>query len=375
MTLIRKLKNIDFTIILIIVCLIALGTMAIYSATSGTRYDGLHINNMNLFAVSCIPLLLFALLDYRLLAGKFSYVIYGVGIAMLVLVLFKGEYANGATRWIALGSLQFQPSEVVKISTILLVAHLLHKRDGEKLRIFRDLIPIAVIVMIPIILIMKQPDLGTSLVFVGILIGMVWMGNIRLSHMILCISVIVGTVTAILWLYYGNPELLSKIVEPHQLARIQTFLDPASDPDKSWHVLNSMRAVGIGQMYGEGFQHGFFIQNGYIPYAYSDSIYVVIGEEFGFLGTSVLLILYFALIYRMIIIAMRSRDLSGSFLVIGFISMLALQVFVNIGMHIGMLPLTGISLPFISYGGSSLLTNMVAIGLVLSVNIHRKVID
>lgn len=166
-------------------------------------------------------------------------------------------------------------------------------------------------------------------------------------------------------------NLFSKFIKPHQLGRIQTFLDPTSDPDKSWHVLNSIKAIGAGQMYGEGFGKGVFIHKGFIPYDYADSIFVVIGEEFGFMGIAILLLLYFLLIYRMIRIAMESSDMTGTYIVIGVISMLTLQIFENIAMHTGLMPLTGIALPFISYGGSSLLTYLLLIGLVLSVKKHQ----
>ncbi|GGH37786.1 FtsW/RodA/SpoVE family cell cycle protein [Paenibacillus segetis] len=368
MTIIRKIANLDKLVLFIVLCLIAIGTIAIYGATTETNLDGLHITNLYLFGAFCIPMLLLALFDYQILLGKLSYLFYGIGIGMLVLVKFTGENINGAVRWLSIGHFQLQPSEIAKICTVMLVAHVLSKREGAKLRIIQDLLPVCLIFIIPILLIMKQPDLGTALVFVGVLLSMLWMGNIRSLYMVLFISIMAVTIGTILWLYYANFELLSKVTEPHQLSRIQTFLDPTSDPDKSWHVKNAIIAIGSGGMTGSD---GFFLRKGYIPYAYSDSIYVVIGEKYGFLGSAVLLLLFFLLVYRMVQIVMDSRDLGGSYLVIGLMGMFVFQIFVNIGMHIGLVPLTGISLPFISYGGSSLLSNMIAIGLVLSVSVHK----
>lgn len=362
------ISKLDKSMLFIILCLVAIGTIAIYGATVDTNLDGLHISYLYLFGAFCIPMLVLALLDYRVLLGKISYVLYGIGIGMLVLVKFTGENINGAVRWLSIGSFQLQPSELAKLFTVLLIAHLLGKREGAQLRIVQDILPICIIFMIPIILIMQQPDLGTSLVFVGALLSMLWMGNIRSLYMILFISIMIITVGIILWLYYANFELLSKMVEPHQMSRIQTFLDPASDPDKSWHVNNAKYAIALGGLTGSDVS---FLRRGFVPYAYSDSIYVVIGEEYGFLGSAVLLLLYFLLMYRMVHIVKVSRELAGSYLVTGLIGMLVFQVFVNIGMHIGLVPLTGISLPFISYGGSSLLSNMIAIGLVLSVKFHK----
>lgn len=365
---VRKFKKLDKFTLFILLCLVACGTVSIYGATKDTNLEGLHINNIFLFAAFCIPMLAISRIDCRALPGKLLYFFYGLGIGMLILVKFTGENINGAARWLNIGHFQLQPSEFAKIFTILLVAHMLGKREGMKLRLVQDLIPICIVFLIPTILIMKQPDLGTSLVFVGVLLSMLWMGNVRLLYMIAFLSIMVITIGTILWLFHTNQELLAKVVEPHQMSRIETFLDPASDPDKSWHVKNAMRAIGSGGLTGSG---GYYIQRGFIPYAYSDSIYVVIGENYGFIGSSVLLFLYFLLIYRMVQIVMESRHLTGAYIVIGIIGMLVFQIFVNIGMLIGLVPLTGISLPFISYGGSSLFINMIAIGLVLSVSAHK----
>lgn len=361
----RQISKLDMSTLFIVCCLVAIGTVAIYEATQGTHLDGIYLYNIYFFAAFCIPMLGLSIIDYRFLLGKVSYILYGIGILMLILVKFAGHNINGAVRWISIGQFQIQPSEMAKIFTVLLIAHLLGKRKGRPLRFLQDLLPIGCVFLIPFVLVMKQPDLGTALVFLGIVMSMVWVGNIRSIYMILFIGIVIIIICTVLWLYYANYELLLKIVEPHQMSRIQTFLDPSSDPDKSWHVKNSMTAIGTGGLSGSD---GYYIRKGFIPYVYSDSIYVVIGEKFGFIGSSVLLLLYFALVYRMINVAMDSKERSGAYIVIGFIGMLVFQVSVNIGMHIGILPLTGISLPFISYGGSSLLTNMIAIGFVLSVN-------
>jgi rod shape determining protein RodA len=203
------------------------------------------------------------------------------------------------------------------------------------------------------------------------MIGMFWAARIRVLHTVIGLAVFAAIIGSLVMLYHYDFSLFSKIIKPHQLHRIQTFINPASDPTQSWHVMNSEMAISSGGLTGEGFLKGQFIQAGYIPYDYADSIYVVIAEEFGFAGSAVLLFLYFFLIYRMINITIACEDLAGSYLVIGVISMMTLQIFENIAMHIGLLPLTGIALPFVSYGGSSLLTNMIAIGLVQSVSIHR----
>lgn len=365
-------SRLDVTIIVILICFMTISTLSIYSATMNTSYEGLHKNNLVMYVLLFIPLFVVAFLDYRIIVRYFSYILYGLGVGLLVFVQMQGVNLNGSTRWLNIGPIQFQPSELVKIFVILLIAKILKKRNSEPLRIIYDVVPIAIVTFLPVMFILMQPDLGTSIVYFGILLGMIWVGNIRWLHVAIGSATLAITGMSLSFLYFANNELFSKLIKPHQMSRIQAFIDPASDPDKSWHVQNSIRAIGTGEFFGKGYMQGDMIQNGFIPYDYADSIFVVIGEEFGFLGSALLLILYFLLIYRMVRIAYDSNDILGSYIVIGVISMLIIQIIENIAMHLGLMPLTGISLPFISYGGSSLLTNMVATGLVLSVKIHQS---
>ncbi|MCM3337583.1 rod shape-determining protein RodA [Paenibacillus sp. MER TA 81-3] len=368
----RKLKRVDPLMVWILLCFMAVSTIVIYSATTNTSYEGLHKNNMMLYAAFFIPLLVTAWFDYRVVVRYLSVVLYVTGIALLALVMFKGVDINGSVRWIAIGGQQFQPSELMKLFTILMLARFLGLREGEELRLVRDIVPLGLIIAIPVFFVLKQPDLGTSIVFAAIFVAMIWMANVRMSHMIIGLSATAAVIVSIVVLYYTNSDLLAQFIKPHQMARIETFLNPTSDSDQAWHVMNSIRAIGSGRLSGDGFTQGFFIHSGYIPYSYSDSIFVVIGEEFGFLGSAMLILLYFLLIYRMVLIVKDSNNLEGAYLVVGIIAMFTLQIFENIAMHIGLMPLTGLSLPFISYGGSSLLTNMISIGLVLSVKIHQE---
>ncbi|TVY07467.1 FtsW/RodA/SpoVE family cell cycle protein [Paenibacillus cremeus] len=369
--LVHRAKKIDFIIIGILVCFMGISTAVIFSATNNTKYAGLHVNNLVMFAAMFVPMLLLAMLDYRVVVRHLSLILYAIGILLLVFVMFKGMNINGSQRWINLQFMQFQPSELVKVFVILLLAKMLENRKGEDLRLFQDILPMLGVMGVPCLIVMNQPDLGTSIVFICILIGMLWIGKIRIKHGLAGFVVLVGIIGSITSLYFVDNSLFNKLVKPHQLHRVQTFLNPAIDPDQSYHVVNSIKAVGSGELMGEGFLRGKMIQGGYIPYDYADSIYVVIGEEFGFVGSAVLLMFYFVLIYRMILICIASEDLAGSYLIIGVISMFTLQIFENIAMHTGLMPLTGIALPFVSYGGSSLVTNMLCMGLVLSVSVHR----
>ena len=353
--------------LLVVLCaLIAFGTGAVYLATTESNLEGLHYSNLRMFAAFCFPMLLLALMDYRFLTGKLAYIAYGLGLASLIAVKLQGVVINGASRWLVIGGAQFQPSELVKLSTIMMAAHLLERRGGEKLRIFKDVLPLSLVFLVPTYLVYDQPDLGTALVFVGIFIGMLWMGNIRTLYVLAGAAITTAVVWLGYWMIQTENALLSLVIKKHQMDRIQTFLDPTSGGD--WHVANAMRAIAVGGSFGD---EGYYLRNGFIPYAYSDSIYVAIAENYGFMASAVLLLLFYLMVYRMVITVHESRDLAGSYLVVGIICMLVFQVFVNIGMHIGLLPLTGLSLPFISYGGSSLFTNMIAVGIALSVGIHR----
>lgn len=371
----RKLSQLDFTILFIVVCFSLISTAVIYSATSGTRYEGLHLNNIYLYTAFFFPMVAMCLIDYRWVMRNFSYVLYAIGIALLIFVRYHGVLLNGARRWINLGFMQFQPSELIKLFVILLLAYWLGRRRGQPLRFWMDIVPALAITAIPFYLVLKQPDLGSALIFIAILVGMLWLANIRLLHVIWGTAAAATAAAGVVALYFYKQEWFFKVIRPHQWKRIQTFIDPTSDPDATWHVLNSIAAVGTGQMTGKGYLQGTFVQNGFIPYHYADSIYVVIGEEFGFLGSAVLLLFYFVLLYRMVRIAIDCTDRSGAYIIAGIVSMLTLQIFENIAMHTGLMPLTGIALPFVSYGGSSLLTNMLAIGIVLNIKVHQKIPD
>ncbi|CEH30159.1 cell division protein FtsW [Aneurinibacillus migulanus] len=369
---VKKLKRLDIPILVLITCLFFISTAAIYSATKNTHYVGLHINNIVMFVMFFVVMVVVAVSDYRTYTNNYSYLLYGIGLLLLISVLLFGETINGSKRWVGFGPMKFQPSELFKLFLILVIAKVLARREGESLELLRDVGSVGIITIIPFLLVLKQPDLGTSIVFLCIGAGMLWVGNIRFSHVVLGGAAFMSAVVSLISLYFINFDAFSKVIKGHQLQRIQTFLDPTSDPDSGWHVLNSQTAIGSGKLLGHGFTNGTYVQSGFIPYAYSDSIYVVIGEEFGLLGSMLLLLLYFLLIYRMVNIALDCKELSGVYIIAGVIAMLVLQIFENIAMHVGIMPLTGISLPFISYGGSSLLINMIAIGLVLSVRVHQS---
>jgi len=368
----EKLQRLDRLIIWILVCFLIISTAVIFSATMDTGFQGLHITNAVTFSMLFVVMIGIALIDYRWIVNHLSVLLYVTGLVLLLAVILKGMDLNGSKRWLNLGFMAFQPSEMMKVFIILMLAKWMGQRNGQPLRLFKDLLPMAVIVLVPFLIVLQQPDLGTSIVFISIFIGMLWVGNIRIVHVLTGLLATAIAAAGFTFLYLSESPLLSKILKPHQARRIQTFLDPSNNPDNSWHLMNSKIAIAAGQLTGDGYLQGVMVHRRFIPYDYADSIFVVIGEEFGFLGASALLLLFFVLLYRMIRITIQNTDLTGTYVVIGVVSMLTLQIFENIAMHIGLMPLTGIALPFISYGGSSLLTNMISMGLVLSIGIHQS---
>ncbi|MDF2720269.1 MAG: cell cycle protein, partial [Paenibacillus sp.] len=310
-----------------------------------------------------------------------SWYLYAIGILMLVAVYLFGAEKNSAKSWFILPfGFNFQPAELVKLLTIIAIAAFMNRRGGEPLRFWQEVVPIGLMVALPVGLIVIQPDLGNAIIFLVILIVLYWIGNIKYTHVLIGSALIAGFIALFFYLFqiYYDPVVQylkenDKGEWVHRINRIHTFVDPdAASADAKYQVHNSMRAIGSGGLTGEGFLSGDSIQKGFIPLPYSDSIFVVIGEEFGFVGASVLLLLYFLLIYRMIYISIQSQNRTGAFIIIGIVSMYVFQVFENIGMMIGIMPLTGITLPFVSYGGSSVLINMMAIGIVLSIHVHQE---
>ncbi|MDN4594846.1 rod shape-determining protein RodA [Polycladomyces subterraneus] len=371
----RSLLSLDYPLIVLILLLAVISILSISSATytSDPSYVGKQIGWYVLGILFMTAVLLF---DYRTLAqGRFVYVLYGLGLILLMLVWVPGLGAKvkGAQEWIRIGSFQFQPSELMKIILILTIAKHLAEVKRLPLRDFKTLGKIGLLFAVPFLIILKQPDLGTALVLVGILGSMLLVGGLDWRWIftgVVMVAIVVGTV---LGLYVAKSPLIHVILKPHQIERIQTFLDPASDPTGAGYQLTqSMIAVGSGQLSGKGFHHGTQAQGKWIPEPHNDFIFAVFAEEFGFIGASILLCIFIFVVYRMLRIALRCEDRFGSCIIAGIVGMLVFQVFQNIGMTIGLMPVTGLPLPFISYGGSSLLTQMVAVGLVLNVGMQQK---
>lgn len=358
----KLLKNIEYPILIAVVLITIVSVLIISSATHARAPGGsFHTAKMQIawFAIGLVLMVVVMSIDYHSFA-HWSNIIYVLNILALLLVILKGEEGGGAQRWLNLGPLRLQPSEFAKLAIIIsLSRHLEKKKD---LKSIQDLLSVFLHIAAPTLLIYKQPDLGTSLVLTAMAFGMMFIAG--LSYKLLAGIVAVGILSLpVLW----------KILSPYQRDRILVFINPYLDPlGKGYHVIQSKIAIGSGKLLGKGLFQGTQNQLDFLPVKHTDFIFAVLGEEWGFIGGLVLFALYFILLYYTIRVAFKARDLLGTYMVIGVVSMWTFQILVNIGMNIGIMPVTGIPLPFMSYGGSSFLMNMMAVGLVLNVGMRRQ---
>lgn len=361
----KLLRNIDFTIIITTILLVVYGVIAIASATH-VMENGINKNvkvQIAAFFIGIIAILIVLLIDYKNY-GDFQKTIYVINIILLLSLFVVGIKVKGSRSWIDLGPVNFQPSEVVKIGFILCFAKFLEKRKN-KLNHILEVLPCLLYISVPIILIQLQPDTGTMLVFVFISAIMLFVAGLNYKYIIVAIGTFIASAPA-LWFF---------VLKPHQKSRIMVFLHPELDQmGAGYNVLQSMRAIGSGKLLGKGLFKGTMNNLNYVPESRTDFIYSVIGEELGLVGATILILLFLLLLLRCIHIAKVSKDDYGMLICTGIMAMYLFHVLQNIGMTIGVLPVTGIPLPFISYGGSALVTNMVAIGLVLNVGMRRQLI-
>jgi rod shape determining protein RodA len=341
----------------------------VYSATATRqRNEGLNprvfLDRQAAFAVAAAILMIAAAsFSYRRLKA-WAPVVYGVSLFLLIVVMSPvGSHSLGAQRWFNIGFLTFQPAEVAKIAVIVMMASMLSERRGEPG--LRDVLRTVVMVAVPAVLIYLEPDLGTLLVLLAVLCGMLLVAGTRLRLML--VLIMLGAVA-----FWGVLHL--GLLKHYQVSRLTAFLDPSSDPGRTGYNLNQAKiAIGSGRVFGKGLFSGTQTNLDFVPEVHTDFIFTVIGEELGFVGASVLLGLFAIFLWRAIRIAMLSPDLFGTLLAAGIVSMILFQVFVNVGMTIGISPITGIPLPFVSYGGSSLMTTFVATGILLNIHMRRLV--
>jgi rod shape determining protein RodA len=363
----RPIRHLDPILLLAAAVLAVIGLFAIYSATHqslaaiGGDPGRFVKRQLTFLAVGGVVVLLAASFDYRLVK-VYAGLVYVSSLVLLVLVRTPlGTSVKGSQRWFELLGFQLAPSELAKLALIAMLAAFLSEIRGELT--LRDVFRAAGLAAVPGLLVFLQPDLGTSIVFAAILVGILVVAGTRAKYLG------VLALTAVVLIFAGFQVGL---VKEYQVARLTSFLDPANDPQRSgYNRTQAEIAIGSGGVFGLGYLQGTQTNLDFVPEQHTDFIFTVIGEEFGFLGGAAMLGLYALLLWRAFRIALLSKDPFGTYLAAGVASMLALQMFVNVGMTIGIMPITGIPLPFVSYGGSSLLTNCAAVGLLLNVHMRR----
>ena len=357
----RQLANVRWGLLAAALVLAAVGLATIHSASSELPVDYLPRQSIRI-AVGLLAFAVVFTIDYQVLL-KFSVPIYAVSLGLLVLVLVVGSEAGGARSWLRLGAAQLQPSDLAKLATALLLARYLAGANRRYLSL-RQVLVAGLIVAVPVALVALERDLGGAAMFVPILAGMVLLAGVR-WQLIVAFVVVAALVAVGLW----NFAMLD-----YQQERVKTFLAPGSDPlDAGYQLRQSKIAVGSGQLTGRGYMQGTQSQLRFLPARHTDFVFAVLAEEWGFLGVVGTMSLFSIFLLNGITVAMRARDRAAILLVVGLLSLIGFHVVYNTAMVVGLLPITGIPVPFLSYGGSFLLANFIATGLILGVDYRRYV--
>jgi rod shape determining protein RodA len=359
----KLLKNTEWAILIASLILFIIGLFALFSATQSSELNEFR-KQIQWFIVSIPFLFLAYFIDYNVIS-RFSAVLYLVMIGLLIGVLFT-DPINGATSWYQFGDVvAVQPSEIAKIIVILFIAFLINKMQIRGRKEINKIWKLGIVVFfmaIPIFLIIIQPDYGTAMAYVFAMLFMLFSAGIDKKYIIISMLLIAILI----------PFVYNKLPQ-HALKRIEVFLNPESDPrGDGYNIIQSKLAIGAGQLVGMGLLQGNQTQLGFLYPKTTDFIFSVIGEELGFIATAGVLVLYVILITKTIYIAKTAKDNIGSYIAIGIGGIFFFHMMENIGMTIGLLPITGVPLPFVSYGGSSLITNFICIGLLLNISSRRQ---
>ncbi len=398
----RLAAEVDRPLMIAAILLALIGIAFVFSATANAVMEakqGLYLKQFIWLGIALAGAAVTAALPYRVYEGRTSYLLFGVGIVLLVLTLFIGHVGLGAQRWLGWGQLKFQPSELAKVVTVLALATVLSDRKTD-LTQFRSLFKPCLLAVIPFALVLKQPDLGTSVAFIMILFTMLFWGGLPPLYLFLLVTPLINVALSFflpVWilfaavlalvLYRSRLRLMPILIvvainllvgivtpqvwnhlEPYQRQRVTTFLDPNGDPyGAGYQIIQSKIAIGSGQMWGKGFMNGTQKGLAFLPEQHTDFIFSVVGEETGFLGAAVVTLLYLTLVLRGVKVAHHARNRFGSLLAIGMTAIFLYHILVNICMTVGLAPVTGLPLPLLSYGGTSLLTSFIQIGLIQNV--------
>lgn len=365
----KLLKELDFSLIIVLLIIVLFGILNIYSASQsflggGTRYLK---TQLLWLLLSLITVYVILLIDYSTIMS-YANVIYWSGIILLVLndTIFK-KTVNGAASWMSIGGHTIgQPSEFAKLGMIIIIAKKLNDMEGN-INNVKNFCILSFYALLPMFLIVKQPDMGMTMVCFFIVLGMFFVAGLDLRVLCAGLFGIVGFIAAV-W--------NTKLMKEYWKSRLTSFLHPEKDElGAGLQLIKSKNTIGSGGIWGTGYLKGFMTSTGQVPESNTDMIFSAVGEEWGFVGGCFLLVMYGILIFKLIKIARKSKDIFGTALCAGVVSSILFSVYQNIGMSVGMAPISGLTLPFMSYGGSSMVTYFISVGLVLNVGMRRKKIN
>ena len=359
----RLLEHFDWGLLLLTLGICSAGLVVLYSAVTAGEVSGMGVvfKKQIIWMSGGMVMMISCMFVHYKLIDKGSFILYFICLGLLTAVLLFGRNAGGSTRWLVLGPFTVQPSELMKLSVIISLASVYSTCVTEEGLDFHGLIKPILLLIGPCFLIVKQPDLGTALLLLFIAASMTLFVNVQKKVFFSCIA-LVAAAAPLLWFH----------LEPYQKGRILTFLNPGRDPlGAGYHIIQSKIAIGSGMIFGKGYLQGTQNALSFLPEHHTDFILSVLAEEFGFIGCTGLLLLYFVFLLWGFNIAYGCRDMFGSILAFGITIMVFWQIFINVGMVMGLMPVVGVPLPLISYGGSSVVTNMVGIGLLMNISVRR----
>ncbi len=359
----RLVSHFDWTLFLITLVFVFIGVVTIYSANYNIieqHAGGLPARQVMWLGLGLVAMFAAVAFDYHYI-DRLAYPFYGMMLLLLLLVLFVGHSGGGSQRWINLGFLKLQPSEPAKLAIVLVMTKYFQDDEPTRGYSLRDLwVPFALVLPL-IVLTLVQPDLGTAIILTAVFASMILMSGLRWRSFLYLVGAGLGCLP-VAWHF----------LKGYQRARILTFLDPDRDPlGAGYHVIQSKIAIGSGRLLGKGYLHGTQNRLDFLPAQHTDFIFAVFSEEWGFVGCLVLVLLYFLLIAYCLRLIQRAKDRFGALLVFGLMSIFFWHVVINIAMVTGMMPVVGVPLPLVSYGGSSLASMMFAIGLRINVSMRR----
>lgn len=367
----RWFSNLPWGMVGLIFLIALFGLTAVYSATYTAKGPStLYYKQLVWVAIGMIVMFFALIPDYHTV-GRYAYILYLVSVVLLVLVMAFGKTGMGAQRWLSIGGFAFQPSELAKLSITLALARYFAEDPKQGGYDLKDLAIPGVMVLVPLLLVLKQPDLGTAMMLLLTSSLIVIIAGIHFRSVVI-VLVIGATIASLVFFVSPVRNKIWGSLKPYQQNRIRAFIDPSSDRlGSGYHANQSKIAVGSGQITGKGFRKGTQSQMAFLPERHTDFIFAVIAEEHGFIGAGTLLILYLVLLLVGVDTAKNAKDRLGVLMAGGIVSMISLYVFINVGMAAGIVPVVGVPLPLVSYGGTSIITTFLALGILLNIQARR----